>query len=74
MLMKRIVSLFLCLSLSLIAAIDNGGENTLENAEYLGAKYFAGADARCSTQGITNDGEYYYTTGAVVSNSGHRRR
>ena len=67
MLMKKIVSLFLCLSLSLIAAIDNGGENTLENAEYLGSKYFAGADARCSTQGITNDGEYYYTTGAVVA-------
>lgn len=67
MLIKKIVSLFLCLSLSLIAAIDNGGENTLENAEYLGAKYFAGFDARCSTQGVTNDGEYYYTTGAVVA-------
>lgn len=67
MLIKRIVSLFLCLSLSFIAAIDNGGENTLENAEYLGSKYFAGSDARCSTQGITNDGTYYYTTGAVVA-------
>ena len=67
MLIKRIVSLFLCLSLSFIAAIDNGGENTLENAEYLGSKYFAGSDARCSTQGITNDGAYYYTTGAVVA-------
>ena len=67
MLIKKIVSLFLCLSLSFIAAIDNGGENTLENAEYLGSKYFAGSDARCSTQGITNDGTYYYTTGAVVA-------
>ena len=67
MLIKRIVSLFLCLSLSFIAAIDNVGENTLENAEYLGSKYFAGSDARCSTQGITNDGTYYYTTGAVVA-------
>ncbi|MGN0467709.1 MAG: hypothetical protein ACI4GY_03165 [Acutalibacteraceae bacterium] len=65
--LKKIVSLFMCLSLSLIAAIDNGGANTLENAEYLGAQYFAGDDARCSTQGITNDGKYYYTTGAVVA-------
>lgn len=67
MLIKKIVSLLLCLSLSFIAAIDNGGENTLENAEYLGSRYFAGADARCATQGVTNDGTYYYTTGAVVA-------
>lgn len=64
---KRIVSLLLCLSLSLVAAMDNGGANTLENAEYIGAKYFSGDDSRCSTQGITNDGKYYYTTGAVVA-------
>ncbi|MGN0448545.1 MAG: hypothetical protein ACI4GC_08375 [Acutalibacteraceae bacterium] len=64
---KKIVALFMCLSLSLVAAIDNGGEDKLQKGEYAGSKYFSGADFRCSTQGITNDGEYYYTTGAVVA-------
>ena len=63
---EKIISMLLCLSLSLVAAIDNGGANTLENAEYIGSTYFSGDNWRCSSQGITNDGEYYYTTGAVV--------
>ena len=64
---KKIVALFMCLSLSLVAAIDNGGDDKLQKGEYVGSQYFSGADFRCSTQGITNDGEYYYTTGAVVA-------
>lgn len=64
---KRLFALLLSLTLSLIPAIDNGGENAYENSEYLGSLYYASDDAFCATQGITNDGEYYYTTGAVVA-------
>lgn len=67
LIIEKIISMLLCLSLSLIGAIDNGGADALANAEYLGSKYYSGDDFRCSSQGITNDGEYYYTTGAVVA-------
>ncbi|MGN1316347.1 MAG: hypothetical protein ACI4VW_04715 [Acutalibacteraceae bacterium] len=67
LIIEKIISMLLCLSLSLIGAIDNGGADTLGNAEYIGSKYYSSNDFRCSSQGITNDGEYYYTTGAVVA-------
>lgn len=67
LIIEKIISMLLCLSLSLIGAIDNGGADALGNAEFVGSKYYGGDDFRCSSQGITNDGEYYYTTGAVVA-------
>lgn len=67
LIIEKIISMLLCLSLSLIGAIDNGGEDALGNAEFMGSVYYGGNDFRCSSQGITNDGEYYYTTGAVVA-------
>ncbi len=63
-LFKRITAFFVCSMLLFVNSVDNGGENTLDSFELVSTNRYVLCDWLYFTQGITNDGTYYYCTGA----------
>ena len=63
-LFKRIAAFFVSTLLLFASAIDNGGENSLGEAKLISSDRYVLCDGDYLTQGITNDGEYFYCTGA----------
>ncbi|MDR1629684.1 MAG: hypothetical protein LBS36_05665 [Oscillospiraceae bacterium] len=62
----RVAALFTSVLLSLSLMMNKDLQST-DEVTYLGSNAYAGIDALTMGQGITTDGEYFYTSGAVTT-------
>ena len=65
-LIKKVTALVAAVIL-MIVGFDEINMPDPDGAEIVGKTRYVLLDAKVSSQGVTNDGEYYYTTGAVVA-------
>lgn len=63
-LFRRVAAFFVSIMLLFAGAVDDGGENSLGEAKLISSDRYVLCDGDFLTQGITNDGEYFYCTGA----------
>ncbi len=64
---QTIISLLMSLCMLLTGFLDQGTPKHSTNVELVSEEKLVFTDAMCAGQGITTDGEYYYTSGSLTA-------